>query len=437
MSLILLQRFGYGLCLTLLGISLTMFESNTSFAANSPKLSFQQAMSEIMARSTSLSISESQLRATEKGNILERTAFLPTISYDYTENTFKTAGVGGRTNSTRSGLNASWNLFQFGADASEWKAAIQEEKKFESNVDNTYLTVEKSAVDALVNYIGQSFQVNVAKQLYDLNLDSHKIAKARFKRGLLPKQEVDKVFIDVENAKARWQDARIRLEEAAASLTELLGHTNVQMQWPWSNVLSKDSQTTKDLESGFSINSVPAWNVVNYEYESQDHLVSGRFRQFLPSLDAVGTYNFGGTNSTTNEYTASLTLSVPLFDGLSRYANYKTQVEVREQSELKREALRRSIEAEWTAARNAYRIALATATARANALEIARRIYRDNERRFRSGRISANDLSLDQERLFRAEQNAVVGWTTLHSSFTRICHAKGKRIQACLPSTKN
>ncbi len=405
--------------------------SNHALADKS--LSFLQAVDLIIERNTDLSIRKSQLRGVEYGNIGSRTALLPSVSIAYTENTTKFDSVSGKSNSQRMGLDANWNLFRFGADASAWKADISEEKKFESLVEDSHLSAQKAAVSAIANYIGQSSQVDVANKIYKLNLDSHKIVKARFNKGLLSQQEVDKVFIDVQNAKARWQDARISLGNTRANLMALLGHTNIRLQWPWMERFSRKNQKDQSITTGFAIQNIPSWNAAQSDLDSNNHSVSSNFRKFFPSVDVNGAYNFGGTNSTTTEYFASLTISLPIFDRLSRYSTYKAQVESRTQAELNLEATRRNVDSEWTAAKNEFEISRTTAIAREEALSIARRIYRANERRFRGGRISANDLSLDQERLFRAEQNAVVGWTSLHIAITRLCHAKGLRLRQCLP----
>ena len=203
-----------------------------ALASGATQLSFKEALEAILSRSTAISIQEAEVRETEYNNLTTRTSLLPSVTYSYSELTNK-QDAGTRTNSQRSGLDASWNLFRFGADAASWKSAIYEERSEEHTLSSVRLDIELEAIRALTNFIGQSAQVEVAKKIFELNTNSHKIARQRFKKGLLPKQEVDKVFIDVENARARWQDARIRLENARADLVVLLGHDRLHSSWPW------------------------------------------------------------------------------------------------------------------------------------------------------------------------------------------------------------
>ena len=59
-------------------------------------------------------------------------------------------------------------------------------------------------------------------------------------------------------------------------------------------------------------------------------------------------------------------------------------------------------------------------------------LYEDNIKRFRAGRISANDLILDQNRVFDSELLAIEGWGDLHLNLSKFCHSIGMLVSECL-----
>ena len=127
-----------------------------------------------------------------------------------------------------------------------------------------------------------------------------------------------------------------------------------------------------------------------------------------------------------------VTLTVPLFDGLTNYSSAKAQAYVRSASETRVEKVQRDAKSQWQASQVNFQTAFDTAFAREETLEISKKLYADNLRRFESGRISANELSIDRTRMNTAELLAVQGWAALHIQFASLCHSLGYRVSSCL-----
>ena len=127
-----------------------------------------------------------------------------------------------------------------------------------------------------------------------------------------------------------------------------------------------------------------------------------------------------------------ITLSIPLFDRLERYGEFKEAVHNQSVSELQFEKVKRKAKQEWKSTEGAFLIALKSARQREKTLATSRKLYEDNLKRFKRGLISANDLIVDLSRLFDSETFAVQGWAEVHRKFTSLCHSVGQRVGNCL-----
>lgn len=392
-------------------------------------LSYRAALDAILGRDTTVGVQSARVRAARAQNLPNRLVFLPSVTVNHSEYRARARRASLVRDSQSAGLSASWNLFRSGSDIAGWEAADAEIEAAEHTLSQTTLTAELDASRRIFNLIVSNGQVAIARRLYESIRENHRIANARFERGLLPRQEVEKVFIDLTNAEARLRDAEIRAVEANAQLTEALGHANVREEWPWQAAFLK-GQVELD-KRGLALTNLPLYQAASENYEKERQRAKRDFRKMFVSADLTADYYFRSTNAYSDEWSGTLTFSLPIFDQLINYSRYSTQVESRAIAEYQLEQTRRDVESEYKSARESFRTTLATAISRQDSLAIARRLYRDNELRFKGGRISANDLIVDQGRLYQAEQNALDGWNAAHLAFIRLCHSLGSRIQEC------
>src|SRR5262249_658451 len=120
-----------------------------------------------------------------------------------------------------------------------------------------------------------------------------KIAEARFAKGLLPREETEKVTLDAANAEARRADAEVQLNLARAAVEDGAGHPNVKMEWPWARNFS-EAQVKKLLEESSSSSSVqgrPDLRAARASVEAEDFKHRALFRTMLPSVDLTYSLN--------------------------------------------------------------------------------------------------------------------------------------------------
>ncbi|MCM2277821.1 MAG: efflux RND transporter permease subunit [Oligoflexia bacterium] len=400
------------------------------------RLSFDQALERILSRSTRIGIGELELAEGQARNLPSRLHFLPSISLGAKQST-SSIGTGtdsSRTSSRSIEADATINLFRFGADAAASKAAIHEETALRQQADSARLEAEAEAAAALLQVIRRSQEIQILTRLAKMEEDSVRIARERYARGLLPLQEVEKVSIDLENARARLSDGEVRAAEASARLVALLGQADLDHDWPWINRLKQGSfDSLLGAPSGVPLQH-PRVRAAASRAQAEEELLSRQYRLLLPSLDASLVYGYYEPKAQASypAWTGVLTLSLPVFDRLAGISRTKALARSREAALLRLEQSQRDALETWEAVTQGFRAARSSALAREKTLLTTRKLYEDGLKRFQQGRMTTNELFVEQSRLSETEFLAVESWSAAHLALTRLCHTLGKRLAGCL-----
>ncbi len=409
------------------------FWSQTVVAAPA---SFEAALQTIVERHPDVGIEKAALNSLESKNLSSHLSLLPSISLfarQRNDEAFSATSV-----KKGVGLSADINILKFGADVAAMRAASAEESAQEASVVLSVLKVEALGVKALAATIQAELEFGVQKKIVTMWEDYLKIARQRYQQGRLASQEADKVEIDFENARAQMRDAESNAVSAHAELTAYLGQPEVEVSWPWRALL--EGYAEKGIaEPGIDLSRRPDWIAAEKRSVAVGHRESQALGNALPSLDANFTYGYfdnrmAGVSSNGPEWSASVALTVPLFDRLTKYGDYRAMVHRRAGAELEWEKTKRFAKADWEAAVGSLNVSLKTAHAREGTVALARRLYEDNLKRFRQGLAAVTEVSVDQDRLYRAEILAIRGWNAAHLNLVRFCHAKGDRVAICLRS---
>lgn len=409
-------------------------------------LTYEQALQVIIDRSTDIDSQKQTLAQLKARNLPSHLALLPGISLEGRRDTNNNNQLlpdvsGGVSNQsvTTSRLGGSargdLNLFRFGGDLAGMKAANSEELSQELSVDDSVLKTESSGARAINALIQSQKEVEILHRAQDIREQVLVAARERFRRGLLAEQEVSKVEVDFANDRAQLRDGEAELIRADAELVSQLGNDGVQREWPWQEKLQQANLPLLSLTDKVLSNR-PDWRAAQAKVKGSRERQTQSLAKALPSLDLSASYGYfhsesDGQSLTGPELSAALVLSIPLFDRLSNYGNYESQVHTVSLAELEFEKLKRSVLSEWTTAKGALEISLRSVKDRVRTLSLARRVYDDNLQRFRRGLASVNDLSLDQGRLITSERLTVQGWSAVHTNFVRLCNAVGRRVKDC------
>jgi|GEM_PF-2635996 len=392
-----------------------------------PALSFEEAYERILGRN--LEVQSQQLtvetfRAKKLGRV---GAFTPSLSVVGQETKNNTSDPFLTRDSAAVTLGA--NLFRSGTDFAALKAANRDIDASEESLKNEKLKAEDDAATTLINFIARTRERELISQIVQLKQESVKIAHERYAKGLLPQQEVDKTQIDLDNSKARLIDADVNLATARAAVSSRLGaFQNVNLDWPWKGAIVSGPRP-EALD--FKLENRPDFRAQVQTLEAESWRRHASRSLLLPSLDLTASYgNLDLSNRDRRDWSALLTLTIPLFEQFQGYSAARQQTLAKQQAEIAREMIVRNAGAEVESYRTNFAEARESAVARERTSKLTQRLFSDNLQRFRLGRASANELALDQSRLLEAEILEVEGWSGAHLSFVKLCHALGHNVTA-------
>jgi outer membrane protein TolC len=385
---------------------------------------FSDALKEIVNRSTSVGVQKSRLDAAEYALRSKRLFLLPSLSLNGTQQ--KQGDPEVTTNQVEAALRL--NVFRFGADRAALKAAKAAREYERSLLEQSQLKAEQEGAELLIEYVSSRQQIAIFNKRLEYTRELLSIAQLRYKKGLLPLEEASRIEIDLSNEDAQLADAQTQFNSAQARLLSLLGQTDVQTVWPWKASMSSNQtvELTKHLPQ---LEVLPEFGAASFLLESESEKAVQLRRLMLPSLDvsyARGQYE--SLNQWQPGWTAMITLSIPIFNRLENYSQYRTQAELSREAELKLEQLKRDRLSQQHVDQENFKLALATAISRERTLDVAQRLLKTNLVRFRNGRIDANDLSLERDRETRASVLVVEGWSRAHLGLLRLYHSFGRSI---------
>lgn len=402
-------------------------------SSHASTMSFDKALGEMIQKSYQIDIQKAQVEAADYEKTGSITTFLPSINLNankYQTNS-ESSGVKTETRTESFGGSVTLNVFNGGADGAAYKEARENLKKQRNQLSHERLRFEMTASTALLNLLEKKgLKKLAARQLSDMS-NFYQIARQRFKKGFLPKQEVDKVQIDLDSAAAADADALRFLNDAKNEVRRYVDFEAIENSWPWKNNF-ESPKTQKLLSRGVDLNSRPDYRSAQNNVDVQDYRKSKLFGAILPSIDLSYQENRSaiGGGRFEPESVAMVTLTLPLFSGLSDYTRYKVQGQSMLQAEYSLRQLGRDIPTAQKTAQENFKVALETAKKRENTLGLSRAVFKTSLKRFRMGRADANQLLVDEERVINSERNAIIGWKNVHLAFVKLCHAFGLSVRA-------
>lgn len=395
------------------------------FAAES---SFRDILNQLVSRDTSIPRQEARVDSADSRLLSERLSFLPSIRSGY--GTTDSSTSFDRTN--RLFLAAELNLFKGGTDLSRLSAQASQLNSDRALQADLILKAEYNSAELIFTYLEALNRRRIFNELMKIKQESLDVIKLRSSRGLVPVPEVLKAEIDWQNARAQFLAAETELERRKNFLLEALGHLNIQSDWPMNDDLLKIE--LKNLENfKTSLSDRPDLKFRQSDIDRDRYRLQASKRDFLPKLDLSYTWQRQGREDfEQNERVMMLNLTFPLFDGWKTVAAYKDEVANVTASTYQYIEAERIARAEFESTQKNLKTLIQTARERDRTLELSRRLFEDNFKRYEEGRVTVNDLQLDQNRLLDTELLANRGWLDAHLGVVSYCHAKGSRLFSCL-----
>ncbi|MCC7443030.1 MAG: efflux RND transporter permease subunit [Bdellovibrionales bacterium] len=397
-------------------------------AAAPAPLGFDAALSRIVERHVDRQQAVAKVDAARSAARAAGWHWLPSLDASASHGIRGSDGSSPTLSATRFGLSAEWTLFRFGADEREAAAARLDLEAAEARLAAQTLGAEEEAAEALLAWIALDRQALIQERLVEARRRTLIAARERFERGLIPREEADTVAVDVSNTEARAAAARVAAGEAAARLHSLAGEEGVAAEWPWKARLAAGQDLAAAAPAPWRSEDRPTWRAARAAREAAEARASGANRAHFPALGAELSHSWLQAQP---EWTGTLALTLPLFSRGAITAAADARGSELRVAELELDRIQREAPPEWRQAGAAWAIARASAIARESNRELAGRVALSADRRFRSGRADANDLTVDVSRAVEAELLAEEAWHEAHRGFLRLCHARGRSLLTC------
>ena len=404
----------------------SVLEKRPSLGPGSP-LSFSLALERFLKRDTEEKRDAKQLEMAKSSYKAAKLDFLPKLSLGASRSKDSIRKNKLDIISGRLSLNA-WNS---GRDYYRYKAIKKQKEEEAEFYKEKRLVNEALAVKLLLENIHQKIKLEALKKLFSQKSQGLLAAKERYKKGLTPSIDVLKAEIDFENLRSRLQDEKNHWTKTQADLTIGLGHTNILYKWPWKSFFEGPK---KEQILGLKINlkTIPKYKKLHHQKEKHHFQKKASLAQYLPSVNIdIRRQLTKSQNYRQYESVGLLELKIPLFSGGSTYEAHKNAQYRIEQTKQKIVALERQQKAQASFYKNQYQNALTQLKIRTKTRDLSAKVYETNFKRYRAGRISLDELILDQERLLMTVNLEAQGQKKAHIAFLELCHFYGKKVLEC------
>ncbi len=406
-------------------LALLLFLSLPAHATTVPteSVSFAQAFEAIVQRDLTLKGASLGVDSAEASRLKSIGAFTPDLAVVVQDKREAEPLVHTRS----AALTASVNLFRSGADVAGVRASNRAVDASREDLLAQRQKTELATVQVLTTLLSALRQVEIQKKLVRIQSDLLRVSRERFQRGLLPRQESDRIQIDLENANASLANSETELIAAQSAFTAALGaNKTLDLEWPW----KKKIASSTELDSlTFDIEKRPDYRSANFSIDSARLSKWQAAGRLLPSVDLTGSYgNFNLDQEGRHDWSTMVRLTIPLFERFQGWSSYRVASINETQGEFNREAVLRNAPAEFVSLKRSFIAARDSALLREKTALMSEDLFSDALKRFQLGRTNVNDLAIEQRRLLESQQLEIQGWAEAHRDLTRLCHALGRFV---------
>ncbi|MCO5143183.1 MAG: TolC family protein [Oligoflexia bacterium] len=320
--------------------------------------------------------------------------------------------------------SSQWNLFRGGSDIASLRAAQLSEESLDLKYSNEKLAFEKMAAELVFRSIYLKELLEAQKALLENKKENLSVSQARYRQGKIPREEVIKFEVDMSQQEGAFRIFQIEAESHQAKIYSLFVQQLQTKKWPLNESIKfkktddTDSIELKELEL--------SQDAAKFYWRSS-------YLQYLPSLDFSLNLSRNSLRSPyVDQWSGQLTLSIPIWSRLETksasersYFNWvkenKSYLLKKQEKEKNRPIFLKKV--------SIYKQNLIEAR---SSLEKVRALYKVMERSYRSGRLSANDLLIEQGRLLDTEKQFLEAQLAFHTGIISFCAENSLSIQDCI-----
>ena len=322
-------------------------------------------------------------------------------------------------------LQLSYNLFSFGSDYHQYKAAKFNLNFYRSNKTQTLIEREQKIVRLVLNYIYQRKNLDIQQNIMDLKKKLLNISLKRYKRGSLSINDLTKVQIDFSNAQSEY----LNTKQDFIIIKSLVDAYNTKVglkDFPWTQSFKSKGITTL-LEKQVSLDSIAELNKYKQIQFAHEHDAKKEFRRHYGSVSFNYSRSLVQYEDQEDQYgwSTSLVYTLPIFENYSRklkvdQANAKARV-----AKIAYYYQKRLLDSQLNQYKKKLSFAFKNFKNRLKTLDASNKLLKSNARLFKKGRLSVNDLFIEQDRLFKTKFLTNKAIYDLHLSYLEYNHKLG------------
>lgn len=324
-------------------------------------------------------------------------------------------------------VSARLNLFKGLGDVGNTRSRYYSRKAARAEGEQEWITTQLTVAEVFFRCASEMKLLEKAKRAVKIRTDLEAIAKRRFDRGSLAKDEYIKLKIDRNLEENNLRQQQHALTDCRADLSYWVGESLT------SEIISPDLMTSisRLTTEAADYQDHPDWQSVSNEAKSSRWQVWAEGGDLWPQLDL--NYNFEPKTSFQSEdKTLLLTASWDIFDGGEDWTGYrKSRINFQKSQNLVSD-----FERQWTrrfeSAQSQLREQLIIYKTNTENSKLAEEILQASLRRFRLGSVSSNEVALDQNRLIGALRAEWQSWFALHQNWLQLLSVRGEKVEKYL-----
>ncbi|WP_375723054.1 TolC family protein [Arcobacter sp. KX21116] len=379
-------------------------------ATNLFAISLDEVLNISLEKNLDIAISNYEYKETKEDYNKSKSAFLPKVDLSYSYNNSDKQTPGQIKEDSTASATISYNLFNGFKDFSELYSTkyLRNASKFSYNAKKQDILL--STKEAYIDYLNKRKNLLTQEDSYKLFENQYIDAKNQFIQGLVSKNDLLKVEVNMLNAKQSVIQAKGDLNISLYSLSNILGGYDLTNEKIEELNINENKNFVYDVSLLENRSEIKAYELNLKSIKEQSF---GSRNTFMPKVDASVSYNKYGDDENIggrdlypdSQEVVNVTASWNLYNGNSDYSDIiKKNIQVKK-AVANLEKIRLSIKLQYQNALSSLAVSKANFETSKLALKQAEENYTIVKNRFQEGLSDNTDLIDANYLLSAAKQN--------------------------------
>jgi outer membrane protein TolC len=319
---------------------------------------------------------------------------------------------------------AGLNVFKSGQDLMGLERAEALHKARVSAARDEDLKLELEASNLVFKSIFLRQTLRIQEELRQMKEGSTKIIKDRYAQGKAPLQEVMKVQVDLNQQINRIRTAKIAVSENEMEMRTLFVRSTLTSDWPIS-----ENSTLAEASRDATTPSFPKLEGLFWSSRASEVEWKTARMDHGPRLDfSLQVQQYPIQERSSQQVVSLLELKIPLWSRFETSSAVSAALSNFLSMETDYLGLKQKVEGQNEFLTKKLALARENLTNAKTNLASSRQLYQDLLKSFSLGRLSINDLFLEQNRLLESESDLALSQLVFHQAFMETCYFRGLSI---------